>query len=120
MSINQAVIRGALSSVPDIRVLASGTSLATLQLTTRPSEGPAVSVPVSVTDPQGWVATLQPGDEVVVIGTVRRRFFRAGGATASRVEVDASVVVKSTDKRALRRVARIAQAVVDEIMVPAA
>ena len=32
------------------------------------------------------------GDEVVVVGRARRRFFRAGGATASRTEVVAAQV----------------------------
>ena len=42
-------------------------------------------------NPAGWVETLEPGDEIVVVGRVRRRFFRAGGATASRVELEADV-----------------------------
>ncbi len=35
---------------------------------------------------QGWAA----GDLVVVTGSLRRRFFRAGGGAASRVEVEAT------------------------------
>ena len=38
-----------------------------------------------------WVEELDAGDEIVVVGPVRRRFFRAAGATASRVEVEADV-----------------------------
>lgn len=44
---------------------------------------------------QGWTA----GDLVVVTGSLRRRFFRAGGAAASRVEVEA------TAGRVIRRAA---------------
>jgi single-strand DNA-binding protein len=33
------------------------------------------------------------GEEVLVVGRVRRRFFRAGGATQSRTEVAATLAV---------------------------
>ena len=120
MSINHAVLRGTLSSDPDIRTLASGTTLASLQLTTRPESGPAMSVPVSIAEPSAWVTNLVAGDAIIVIGAVRRRFFRAGGATASRVEVEAAEVIRANDKRAIRRVARNAQRIVDELIGPAA
>ena len=58
-------------------------------------------------EPGGLGRVLDAGDEVVVVGRVRRRFFRAGGATASRVEVEAEVVARARDRRrvqaALRR-----------------
>lgn len=120
MSINYAVLRGTLSSDPEIRTLASGTTLATVQLTTRSESGPAMSVPVSIADPSEWVTNLVAGDSVVVIGSIRRRFFRAGGATASRVEVEATDVIRAGDKRAMRRIVRHAQRVVDELTEPAA
>ena len=44
--------------------------------------------------PPAGSKTLEPGDEIVVVGRVRRRFFRAGGATASRVELEADVVAR--------------------------
>lgn len=117
---NHAVLRGTLSSDPEIRTLASGTTLATLQLTTRSEVGPALSVPISVNEPSELVTNLVAGDEVVVVGSVRRRFFRAGGATASRVEVDAAEVVRGGDKRAVRRVARSAHRIVEDQLGPAA
>ena len=36
------------------------------------------------------------------LGSVRRRFFRAGGATASRVEIEAEVVCRARDRRRSR------------------
>jgi len=36
------------------------------------------------------VTTWGPGDVVEVTGAMRRRFYRAGGAVASRVEVEVS------------------------------
>jgi single-strand DNA-binding protein len=104
--INLAVLRGTVSSPPDIRVLPSDTVLAQLQLTTR-LESETLSLPVAVWNPAQWVESLEPGAEVVVVGRVRRRFFKAAGAAASRVEVEADVVARAGDRRrveaALRR-----------------
>ncbi len=104
--VNVVVVRGAVSSPPDVRVLPSEAVLAQLQISTR-LESETLSMPVAVWNPAGWVESLEPGDEVVVVGRVRRRFFRAGGAAASRVEVEAEVVARARDRRrvqaALRR-----------------
>src|SRR5204862_7973290 len=89
--VNLAVVRGTVSSPPDVRVLSSDTVLAHLQMTTR-LESETLSLPVAVWNPAWWVEALEPGAEVVVVGRVRRRFFRAAGAAASRVEVEADVV----------------------------
>jgi single-strand DNA-binding protein len=85
---NLVVLRGVLSRDPEPRQLPSGDALVAYEVTVRPgagSDGPAraESVPVA----------LAAGDEVVVVGRIRRRFFRAGGATASRTEVVAANVV---------------------------
>jgi single-strand DNA-binding protein len=100
-SVNVAVVWGTCSSPPDIRVLPSDQRLAQLQLTTR-VEGRALSVPVSVIDPPAWLEGLDAGDELVVLGSVRRRFFRAGGSTASRVEIEAEIVCRGRDRRRSR------------------
>jgi single-strand DNA-binding protein len=104
-SFNVAIVRGACSSAPEIRVLPSEQRLAQLQVTTRVG-GKAMSVPVSVLEPAAWVETLETGDEVVILGAVRRRFFRAGGATASRVEIEAEVVCRARDRRRSRGLRR--------------
>ena len=107
MSVNLAVVRGHLTSAPEARTLPSGSDLVTLQITTRSDER-AVSVPVVVWDPPAWLAALDVGAELVAVGSVRRRFYRAGGATASRVELEAAFVAKARDRRrvdvALRRI----------------
>src|SRR3954453_13271679 len=101
VSCNLAVIRGVCSSAPDVRSLPSGEKLAVLQVTVRPPEGHATSVPVVVWSPPAWVAKVDAGDEVVVVGRVRRRFYQVGGAAASRVEVEAEVVARANDRRRL-------------------
>jgi single-strand DNA-binding protein len=95
---NLAVLRGTLSREPEPRSLPSGDHLVAYELTVRPpaAGGPAPradSVPVSWFDPPASAAKLRAGDEVVVVGRVRRRFFRAGGSTASRTEVVAARVL---------------------------
>ncbi len=107
---NVTVIAGTLSSAPALRTLASGTVLAQLQVTTRTPEEPARSVPVALADPPAWLERLEAGDEVVVLGAVQRRFFRAGGVTASRVEVSAERVARAGDRRARRRLVESAGA----------
>lgn len=104
-SFNLAVVRGACSSPPELRVLPSDQRLAQLQITTR-IDGRAMSVPVSVLEPAAWVEALDAGDEVVVLGSVRRRFFRTAGATASRVEIEAEVVCRARDQRRSRGLRR--------------
>ncbi len=107
---NVAVLIGSLSSPPELRTLASGTVLAQLQVTTRVDGEPTRSVPVALADPPAWVEDLDAGDEIVVLGAVHRRYFRAqgvpGGATASRVEVVAERIGRARDRRARARVAK--------------
>jgi single-strand DNA-binding protein len=96
--LNVAIVRGTCSSPAEVRTLPSGDVLAQLQVTTRAS-GETTSVPVAVLAPAGWVCDLDAGDEVLVVGHVRRRFFRAQGATASRVEIQAELVARARDRR---------------------
>jgi hypothetical protein len=112
MSVNLAVVRGTCSSPAQTRVLPSGVALVSLQLTTRTEEG-AVSVPVVVADPPVFVETLDAGDEVVVLGRCRRRFFRTGAGTGSRVEVEASSVVPARDRRRVGALVRRAVAALE-------
>jgi single-strand DNA-binding protein len=92
--LNVVAIRGRLSRPAEERVLPTGDRLVGLDLTVR-REGAerAESVPVVWHDPPAAAVTLDAGDEVVVVGHVARRFFRAGGATQSRTEVVARAVV---------------------------
>ena len=58
----------------------------------------AVSVPLVWFDPPQKVSVVA-GDEVSAVGTVRRRFYRAGGATQSRTEVVVHHLGRAGDKR---------------------
>ncbi|HEU4337555.1 MAG TPA: single-stranded DNA-binding protein [Nocardioides sp.] len=100
---NEVRLRGRLTSTPVVVDLPSGDSLVSFRIsvprgpgsarTTAGSSSQRVdSIPCSA-----WTASLRrriagwrPGDTVEVTGAVCCRFYQAGGATRSRVEVVAS------------------------------
>jgi single-strand DNA-binding protein len=108
---NVAVVRGTIRDTPIQRELPSGGLVVQFDVST-PTVGAPVNVPattdadrspivvVNVSVPVAWsdppaaaIAALVAGAEVVVVGSVRRRFFRVGGATQSRTEVVADSVI---------------------------
>jgi single-strand DNA-binding protein len=92
---NLAVLAGTITAPPVARALRSGTTVVQFDLAT-PIDGESISVPVAWHDPTpSQHATIVEGVHVVVVGSVRRRFFRVGGQTQSRTEVVASAVVPS-------------------------
>ncbi len=107
---NVAVVQGRLSGEPRRRQLPSGSVLVELDVTTRGDVGSS-SVPVAWFDPGSLADTLQEGDAVLVVGYVRRRFFRTAATTQSRTEVVAQRVVGASKRaqvaRALDEVAAV-------------
>lgn len=115
---NVSLIAGTLSSPPELRALPSGSNVLTLQISVRGGEGPAESVPVAWFDPPGRASAWEPGQELVVVGRVRRRFFRVGGATVSRTEVVATQVVPAQRRASVAKAVRAAWAAVQAIADP--
>jgi single-strand DNA-binding protein len=99
---NLVVLRGTLAAEARIRELPSGSVLGQFDVTTRDGGG-TQSVPIAWFDPPGTLVDLAAGTELVVVGCVRRRFFRTGGATQSRTEVVAEKVVPVRRARDVRR-----------------
>ena len=104
--LNLAVLWGRCSAGVEVRTLESGRRVASFSVRTpaaalprRRGSGPAAatSVPVTVWEPPAWLETVEADDPLVVVGTVRRRFFatRAGGRGA-RAEVEAVSVARAT------------------------
>lgn len=99
---NVVVLAGHLSGPPADRVLQSGTRLLSLQVTTESGDERADSVPVAWFDPVVRALDFEEGDDVVVIGKVRRRFFRTTSGTQSRTEVVAERVIPARRAAAVR------------------
>lgn len=96
--VNALTLRGRVASVPEQRELPSGTVITTFRLTVR-RERTAMTAGSKATsdwmDCVAWtprarrsVSGWRVGDAVQVEGALRRRFYRAGGGAASRVEVE--------------------------------
>lgn len=110
---NIVILTGQLSSAPRCTELPSGTIRWNLEVSCPVPDGRVLGVPVSWEGsvPDSW-DTSTP---VVVCGVVRRRFFRAGGTTQSRTEVEAASIVEVTRRRpAEAAVARAVRALGDE------
>lgn len=111
---NEVLLCGRLAADPQVRTLPSGDQIASWRVVVErdPRDGPRPVpghrvVTVDTVDCTGWradvrrsVARWRAGDMVEVEGAIRRRFYRTGGAPASRWDVLA---------RAVRRVARSAR-----------
>jgi single-strand DNA-binding protein len=103
---NVVVLVGVVTSEITRRQLVGGSEVAQFDLTTRIDDGnktSSVSVPIAWHDPTApGIATVAPDASVVVIGTVRRRFFRSGGVTQSRTEVVVERVVPMNRTKSVR------------------
>lgn len=99
---NVAVLQGQLSAPPRRRELPSGSVLVEFDVTTRGSSG-SCSAPVVWFEPEALAESLEEGEAVVVVGHVRRRFFRTGAGTQSRTEVVALRVLRATRSAQVRR-----------------
>ena len=99
---NIVMLRGHLSSEPRTVELPSGDVLLRWEVTTQADER-KMTVPVAWFEPPRSARTISGGDEVVVLGRIRRRFFRAGGATVSETEVVASAATLATRTRNVAR-----------------
>jgi single-stranded DNA-binding protein len=108
--VNLSVLSGACSAAPEIRVLESGSRLATFALRCPASDGRATSVPVTAWDPPAWLETVAAGDLLIVVGRLRRRFYQQPGGVRSRVDVEAELVGRCRDRRRIEAALRRAHA----------
>jgi hypothetical protein len=114
---NLVVVCGRCSGPPELRRLESGRTLAALAVRSRGADGRTTSVPVTVWEPAAWVEDLDDETEVVVVGAVRRRFFRtAAGGAGTRVDVEAAFVGRLGNARQRASARRRAEAVLGELL----
>lgn len=96
VGVNEVRIQGRVSADPEERSLPSGDSLLAFRvIVDRPPEAKRGRQSVDVLDCTVWrpairkyVRRWRAGDVVEVGGSLRRRFYRAGTGTGSRVEVE--------------------------------
>lgn len=99
---NVTMLRGRLTRAPEPRELPSGDQLVAYEVTVRHDGQRAESVPVVWHDAPATACAFGAGDEVVVVGRVRRRFFQAGGSVQSRTEVVADTVLSARHAKRCR------------------
>ncbi len=115
--LNLVVVRGECSGPPELRELESGRRLASLSVRAPGPDGRATSVPVTVWEPAGWVEELAEGSDVIVVGAVRRRFFRSAvGGAATRVDVEAVFIGRAGQRRQLDAALRRTQETLDVLL----
>jgi single-strand DNA-binding protein len=107
---NLVALVGRLSRPSDLRVLPSGDRLVTLEVSVAREDARAETVPVSWFEAPARAANLDVDDCILVVGRVRRRFFRASGVTQSRTEVVADEVVPTRQRRRVQASLRRAMA----------
>lgn len=114
---NVVALRGRLSRPAEDRELPSGDRVVNLEITIREEGFPTETVPVVWYDPPASAYALDVDCEIVAVGRVRRRFFRAGGFTQSRTEVVATNVIAARRAKHAQRVLLEALRSAEEVAV---
>jgi single-strand DNA-binding protein len=99
---NVAVLVGRLARPAEPRELPSGDRLVQFEVTIPSESGRAESVPVVWFGAPASAGDYDVDEKVVVVGRVRRRFFRTPAGTQSRTEVVASAVVPARQAKRAR------------------
>jgi single-strand DNA-binding protein len=117
-----AIVVGNLAKPVEVRNLASGLSIANFDLVVPQVDGTPDTVPVALFEPPDETLQWAAGDVLVVVGRVRRRFFRAGPSTQSRTEVVAENVVPLSQyeraRLALANVGPVISGALEELRPP--
>ena len=117
---NVVALVGRLARPAEPRELPSGDRLVAYEVTVeRPGER-AEGVPVVWVGAPASAADHDVGEQVVVVGRVRRRFFRAGGLTQSRTEVVAEAVVSTRQAKRARAALDRARSGLDDALAASA
>jgi len=96
---NVAVLIGRLARPAEPKDLPSGDRLVQYEVTIPSETGRAESVPVVWFDAPASAGDYDVDEKVVIVGRVRRRFFRGANGTQSRTEVVADAVVPTRQRR---------------------
>ena len=113
---NVVALRGRLARPAEQRFLPSGDRLVAYEVSVQGPEGRAETAPVVWFGAPATAGALDADQEVVVVGRIRRRFFQSGGATQSRTEVVADVVLPAGQAK---RVTGVLRAAADRVQAAA-
>jgi single-strand DNA-binding protein len=120
--LNMVIVIGNLAKPPEVRNLPSGVSIANFDLVVTQIDGTPDAVPVALFEPSVEALEWEPGEQLLVVGRVRRRFFRVGPSTQSRTEVVAEKVVPIAQhdgaRLALTSVTPVIDGVLEELQAP--
>ncbi len=97
--VNVVILVGEVTSPPVQRTLQTGEVVSSFDMATHVEEG-RISVPIASA---GECDTTHVGDNVCVVGIVRRRFFRSGAGVTSRTEVLADQVISMRRRANVRK-----------------
>lgn len=113
---NMVALVGRLARPAEARELPSGDRLVAYEVTIARPGARAEGVPVVWLGAPPSAADHDVDETVVVVGRVRRRFYRAGGVTQSRTEVVADVVVPARHTKRARAALDSARSRLDELL----
>lgn len=111
-STNVVLVRGRLVSSPTMRTIGRQQRVASFDLASVVQGRRSV---VPVTTSASNVSTMKTGDEVTVVGYVRRRFFRAGSRTQSITEIFGEQVVLGSRTSKLDKLAAVMHVRIREV-----
>ena len=111
---NLAIVTGRLSRPAEHRTLPSGDPVAYLDVTVEGPDQKHETVNVAVYEPPASTLTLDEGDEVIVVGRVRRRFYRTGTRLESRTELVAEGVARPRQTRKTASLFERARSLLDD------
>lgn len=112
---NVAILIGRVARPPEARELPSGQRLVAYELVVERPGQRADTVPVIWIEAPAGAASHDVDARILVIGRVRRRFFRTGAGTQSRTEVVADQVVGLDTPDAVEALRRVQTLVTDAV-----
>jgi single-stranded DNA-binding protein len=99
---NVTVLVGTLARPPERRELPSGETVLGLEVNVRVDGGPLETANVAWHGAPAAAERWLDGEQLLVVGRTRRRFFRANGRTESKTEVVAAVAMPTRRVAAAR------------------
>ena len=112
---NVVTLVGRLSRPAALKVLPSGDRLVSYEVRVEVPESRSETVPVVWPGAPASAAGREVDEQVLVVGRVRRRFFRSASGTQSRTEVVATTVVPTRSRRAAAALAQARAALDGEL-----